>query len=145
MKMKKIKENASQSSTFSFLNQKCIISDSNDNQEELNNNIECQDIQVGDIIHLRKDEVAPVDMILLDTNEIKDRKAITYIDTNQVDGNQQLVRKEATNVTQSKVSLTLLGRGGSHQSSASKPLNHESALVADQLVSATSTRAFSLG
>jgi len=44
------------------------------------------EIKVGNILKLNKDEVVPADIILLDSNEIKDREAQCLIDTHLVDG-----------------------------------------------------------
>ncbi|EGR30345.1 hypothetical protein IMG5_134350 [Ichthyophthirius multifiliis] len=47
-----------------------------------------QDIRIGDILKLYHGETAPADLILLDSNKIRDKQAICFLDTYQVDGKE---------------------------------------------------------
>ena len=58
-----------------------------------------KDVQVGDMLYLRKNEMVPADILLLDSNEIKDRTATTFVDVIMVDGRQDLQKKYACSLT----------------------------------------------
>ncbi len=45
-----------------------------------------RDVKIGDFVYLYKNEMAPADMVLLDTNEIRDKSSIVYVDTELIDG-----------------------------------------------------------
>ena len=39
------------------------------------------DLKVGDILYLTKGDIAPADLILLDTGQVRDREALSMLDT----------------------------------------------------------------
>ena len=49
-----------------------------------------ESIKIGDILKVQHGEIAPADMVLLDSNKIRDNQAICYINTCQVDGKEGL-------------------------------------------------------
>lgn len=56
---------------------------------------------MGDIIYLRKEEVCPADIIILDTSEISGKEGICYIDTFLLDGVITYTKKKASSLAQS--------------------------------------------
>ena len=50
---------------------------------------------------MKKDETCPADILLLDSNEIKDKEAVCYVDTYLVDGRGNKIKKKATGLTKS--------------------------------------------
>ena len=46
--------------------------------------------------------MAPADMILLDSNKIRDKQAVCYLDTYSVDGKEELRLIYASSLTRSK-------------------------------------------
>jgi magnesium-transporting ATPase (P-type) len=59
-------------------------------------------LEVGDIVRLKKGEMCPADIILLDSNDIHNKEAVCYVDTSLVDGRTSLQMKTACSVTQRK-------------------------------------------
>jgi len=51
-----------------------------------------QDLRVGDIIKLNRDEAVPADIIILDTNGIN---GVAYVETSALDGETNLKSKQA--------------------------------------------------
>ena len=62
-----------------------------------------ENLDVGDIVYLQKEEVCPADIIILDTSEIYERDAMCYLDTSALDGNIDFVKKKASNLSQSDI------------------------------------------
>lgn len=58
-------------------------------------------MEVGDIVRLKKGDMCPADIILLDSNDIHNKEAVCYVDTSLVDGKTSLQMKSACAVTQS--------------------------------------------
>jgi magnesium-transporting ATPase (P-type) len=54
---------------------------------------------VGDIILVRKDQVIPADILLLDSFLYRDKECICYVDSYLVDGNKDLSKKQASSLT----------------------------------------------
>jgi len=73
--------------------------DKNDNEEKDMIKITWKDVEVGNILKLERDDIVPADMIILDSNEIRDREAICLIDSYAVDGKVDYVKKKASNLT----------------------------------------------
>ena len=57
-------------------------------------------LQVGDIVFLRKNEICPADMILLDTNEVRDKEAVAFLDESAVSGVSDIQIKKSVEITQ---------------------------------------------
>lgn len=64
-----------------------------------------EDVRVGDILKIAHGELAPADMILLDSNNIRDKLPICYINTFQTEGKENFTEIKSSNLTRSK-SLT---------------------------------------
>ena len=60
-----------------------------------------KDLRLGNIIYLTKGDVAPCDVIVLDTNEITNKEAICYVQDDMVTGRSNMTLKKACSVTQS--------------------------------------------
>ena len=58
--------------------------------------------KIGDIIYLRKENVCPADIIILDASEISGKEVFCYIDTSDVDGIITYTKKKASYLTQSR-------------------------------------------
>ena len=58
-----------------------------------------QNIAVGDIVKIQKDQMVPADIVVLDAFLCQDKECICYIDTYLVDGNKDLVQKQASSLT----------------------------------------------
>lgn len=67
--------------------------------------VKWKDLEIGDIIYLRSDEMVPADLIVLDTNEVIMKEAVCYIDTHMLDGKTDLTQKKASSLTQSNFYL----------------------------------------
>lgn len=70
--------------------------------------IPCEQVMVGDIVRVSKDELLPCDIVLLQTPDPKGR---TYIETRNLDGENHLKTKRVPHSTQlslNKLSLTEL-------------------------------------
>lgn len=59
-----------------------------------------KELEVGDIIKLKKGEVCPADIVLLDSNDICNKEAVCYIDSSDNNGRTSLQRKKSCSVTQ---------------------------------------------
>jgi magnesium-transporting ATPase (P-type) len=54
------------------------------------------ELSVGDVVYLRQGDTAPADIILLDSQQLKHRSAITYVTTQSITGcNKVLMKKSA--------------------------------------------------
>lgn len=51
---------------------------------------------------MKKDEEVPADILLLDSNEVRDREAICIVDTFIVNGKIDKSKKKATSLTKGK-------------------------------------------
>ncbi len=51
---------------------------------------------------IKRDEVVPADMIILDSHEIRNREAICHVNSYMVDGKSNLIKKKACELTKSK-------------------------------------------
>ena len=71
------------------------------NEEEIQDNVPWGDIKVGDLLYVQKNQQVPADIILLDSNEIFEKQAVTWVDTSYVDGQQDYTKKIACSITQS--------------------------------------------
>ncbi len=40
-----------------------------------------KNVEIGDVIYLKKGEIVPADIILLDSGQVRDREAICMVDT----------------------------------------------------------------
>ncbi|EGR32967.1 hypothetical protein IMG5_065350 [Ichthyophthirius multifiliis] len=58
-----------------------------------------EELTVGDVVKIQHGETAPADMILLDSNKIRDKQCVCYIDTSNVDGKDQLRQINASSLT----------------------------------------------
>ncbi|KAL4448656.1 hypothetical protein ABPG74_012745 [Tetrahymena malaccensis] len=67
-----------------------------------------QDVQVGDILRIQHGEYAPADMILLDSNFIRDKLPVCYINTMQTDGKETSREVKASILTRSKYTFLSL-------------------------------------
>lgn len=68
--------------------------------------INWEDVRVGDVLKIQHGELAPADMILLDSNNIRDKLPICYINELQTEGKEQLREVKSSNLTRSKPPLT---------------------------------------
>ncbi len=59
-----------------------------------------EDLRQGDIVYLTQGEVVPADIILLDSQQIQHRQAVTYIDIRNVNGKTTAIKKKACYLTQ---------------------------------------------
>ena len=57
---------------------------------------------MGDVIFLKKNEVCPADIVLLDSSEILKKAAICEVDVSMNDGRRRLEKKYSSFLTQSK-------------------------------------------
>lgn len=60
-------------------------------------------LEVGDIIKLKKGDICPADVILLDSNDMHNKEAVCYVDSTLLDGKTSLQMKTACSVTQCKL------------------------------------------
>lgn len=67
--------------------------------------IRWKELKIGDIIYLRKGEIAPCDLILLDSNEVWNREAICYVRDEIVSGKSDIILKKACSTTQSNINF----------------------------------------
>lgn len=58
-------------------------------------------MRVGDIIKVQHGELAPADMILLDSNNIRDKLPICYLNVQNTEGKENLKEVKSTNLTRS--------------------------------------------
>ena len=58
-----------------------------------------QDIAVGDILYITKNEMVPADIVVLDTFVYQEKENICYVDTYLVDGNKDMSIKYASSLT----------------------------------------------
>lgn len=63
--------------------------------------ISWQDVQVGDVLKIKHGEMAPADMILLDSNNIRDKLPICYINILRTEGKESLREVKSSNLTRS--------------------------------------------
>ena len=70
-----------------------------DNYKVLHEDVKWKDILIGDILYLKKGDIVPADIILLDTGHVKDREAICMIDTQYTDGKSTLTKKRSSYLT----------------------------------------------
>lgn len=61
-----------------------------------------KDLDIGSIVYLKKSELCPADIILLDSSEVQEKEAFCMIDTAFFDGITALQRKKAASLTQCK-------------------------------------------
>lgn len=59
-----------------------------------------ESLEVGDIIKLKKGDICPADVIILDSNDTHNKEAVCYVDTSLLDGRTSLQMKIACSVTQ---------------------------------------------
>mgnify|MGYP003879473985 FL=1 len=59
-------------------------------------------MQVGSIIYLKREDICPADIVILDTSFIKNRENICYVDTKLVDGKTMHLKKKAAALTKRK-------------------------------------------
>ena len=57
-------------------------------------------VKQGDVVYLTQGEVAPADMVLLDSQQIEHREAVTYVDIRNVNGKTVPLKKKASYLTQ---------------------------------------------
>lgn len=57
-------------------------------------------IQQGDIVYLMQGEAAPADIVILDSQQIEHREAITYVDVKNLNGETTCEKKKACYLTQ---------------------------------------------
>lgn len=67
------------------------------NLEEIN----WEDVRIGDILKLSNGELVPADMILLDSNNIRDQVPICFINTLLIEGKENLKEIKSSNLTKS--------------------------------------------
>mmetsp|Transcript_42776 Transcript_42776/g.49579 ORF Transcript_42776/g.49579 Transcript_42776/m.49579 type:complete len:2326 (+) Transcript_42776:18-6995(+) len=65
----------------------------------LEENIYWKDLEIGSIVLLKRDEICPADIVVLDTNLVKNRENVCYVDTQIVDGRISYDKKKAANLT----------------------------------------------
>jgi magnesium-transporting ATPase (P-type) len=61
------------------------------------------DLHVGDIIYLKRGELAPADFVILDTMDVRNAENICYVDTSSIDSNPCLTKKKALALTRSSL------------------------------------------
>lgn len=62
-----------------------------------------KDLDIGSIVYLKKSELCPADIILLDSSEVQEKEAFCMIDTAFFDGITAPQRKKASSLTQCKI------------------------------------------
>lgn len=58
------------------------------------------ELEVGDIVYLRQGDTVPADILLLDSQELKHRSAITHVTTQEITGCNQVLMKKSAYLTQ---------------------------------------------
>jgi P-type E1-E2 ATPase len=58
------------------------------------------ELRVGDVVYLRQGDTVPADIVLLDSQELKHRSAITYVNTQEIIGCHKILQKKAAYLTQ---------------------------------------------
>lgn len=58
------------------------------------------ELSVGDIVYLRQGDTAPADILLLDSQQLKHRSAITYVTTSEITGGNRVLMKKSAYLTQ---------------------------------------------
>lgn len=67
--------------------------------------VKWRDLDIGSIVYLKKSELCPADIILLDSSEVQEKEAFCMIDTAFFDGVSSLQRKKASSLTQCKINF----------------------------------------
>lgn len=65
-----------------------------------------RDLRIGDILYLKKGDIVPADVILLDSGQVREREAICMVDTQYTDGCSTLSKKRSSYLTQLIVTRT---------------------------------------
>lgn len=59
--------------------------------------------QVGSIVFLDQNDICPADLILLDSSEIRDKEAISFVDSQLLSGRTELQRKKCSKLAHSNM------------------------------------------
>lgn len=70
-----------------------------ENEDEFRE-IEWGELKQGDIVYLTQGDIAPADMVILDSQSVEHREAITYVDIKSVNGETVCQKKKACYLTQ---------------------------------------------
>jgi len=70
-------------------------------------NVKWEDVRVGDVLRISHGEIAPADMVLLDSNIIRDKLPVCYINCLQTEGKEDLREIKASSLTRSKLNFKL--------------------------------------